>query len=159
MYEQQINPVIAAVKYVFKAMLDVDIEARAPFVNEARKSKGDITGVMALTGAEGDQKGMLAFSTSSQGALQIYKKLMHQKFEEINAEIIDGMGELTNIISGRARYELEKENIHLYAHVPIVFFGRNAEVSYITKTTVLSVPFSFTIDGIESLMNVEFVFE
>ena len=94
----------------------------------------------------------------TQGALQIYKRLMHQEFEEINAEIIDGMGELTNIISGRTRYELEKENIHLYAHVPIVFFGRNAEVNYITKTAVLSVPFSFAIDGIESRMNVDFVF-
>jgi chemotaxis protein CheX len=158
MEERQINPVVASVKYVFKAMLNIDIEAGVPLVNEARKSRGDITGVMALTGADGDQKGMLAFSTSKQGALQIYKRLMHQEFEEINAEIIDGMGELTNIISGRARYELEKENIHLYAHVPIVFFGRNAEVNYITKTTVLSVPFSFAIDGIESRMNVDFVF-
>jgi chemotaxis protein CheX len=159
MEERQINPVVAAVKYVFKAMLDIDIKAGTSIVNEARKSKGDITGVMALTGGDGDQKGMLAFSTSKQGALQIYKRLMHQEFEEVNAEIIDGMGELTNIISGRARYELEKENIHLYAHVPIVFSGKNAEVNYITKTTVLSAPFSFTIEGTESLMNVDFVFE
>jgi chemotaxis protein CheX len=159
MDERHINPVVASVKYVFKAMLDIDIGEGTPFVNEARKSRGDITGVMALTGSDGDQKGMLAFSTSKQGALQIYKRLMHQEFEEVNAEIIDGMGELTNIISGRARYELEKVDIHLYAHVPIVFSGRNAEVNYITKTTVLSVAFSFTIDGKEIPMNVDFVFE
>jgi chemotaxis protein CheX len=159
MDERHINPVVAAVKYVFKAMLDIDIGEGVPFNNEARKSTGDITGVMALTGAEGDQKGMLAFSTSKQGALEIYKRLMHQEFQEFTAEIIDGMGELTNIISGRARYELEKENINLYAHVPIVFSGKNAQVNYITKTTVVSIPFGFAIDGTGIEMNVDFVFE
>ena len=159
MDERHVNPVVSSVKYVFKAMLNIDIVEGAPSMNEARKSRGDITGVMALSGSEGSQKGMLALSTSTEGALRIYQRLMHQEFTEVNEEIIDGMGELTNIISGRARYELEKENIHLYAHVPIVFFGKSAEVDYITKAAVVSVPFNFAIDGTECLMNVDFVFE
>ncbi len=159
MEEKHVNAVVSAVKYVFKAMLNVDIEDGTPFIKEIRKATGDITGVMALAGAEGEQRGMLAFSTSTEGALAIYKKLMDQGFQKITAEIIDGMGELTNIISGRARYELEKEDIHLYAHVPIVFSGKNAEVSFITKMSVTSVPFSFVIDEAKLEMNVDFIFE
>jgi chemotaxis protein CheX len=159
MDEKYINPIITAVKYVFKTMLDIDIEHGIPFVKDNRKSSGDITGVMALSGAEGEQKGMLAFSTSKQGALAIYKQLMHQEFQEINAEIIDGTGELTNIISGRARYELEKEGVHLYAHVPIIFSGKNAEVNFITKVSIISIPFFFVIDEKRSQMNVDFMFE
>jgi len=158
MDEKYVNCVMAAVKYVFKTMLDVDVEHGIPFIKDNRKSLGDITGVMALSGAEGEQKGMLAFSTSRQGILAIYKKLMHQEFQEVTAEIIDGTGELTNIISGRSRYELEKEGVHLYAHVPIIFSGSNAEVNFITKISVTSIPFFFVIDGEKSQMNVDFMF-
>jgi chemotaxis protein CheX len=158
MDEKYINPIITAVKYVFKTMLDIDIEHGIPFIKDNRKLSGDITGVMALSGAEGEQRGMLAFSTSRKGALAIYKKLMHQEFQEITAEIIDGTGELTNIISGRARYELEREGVHLYAHVPIIFSGNNAEVNFITKISVISIPFNFFIDEMLQ-MNVDFMFE
>lgn len=158
MDEKYVNCVIAAVKYVFRTMLDVDVEHDVPFIKNNKKSSGDITGVMALSGAEGEQKGMLAFSASNQGALAIYKKLMHQEFQEISAEIIDGIGELTNIISGRSRYELEKEGVHLYAHVPIIFSGNNAEVNFITNISVVSIPFVFEIDGEKSQMNVDFMF-
>jgi chemotaxis protein CheX len=158
MDDKHVGPVITAVKYVFKTMLDIDIEHGIPFIKDNRKSSGDITGVMALSGTEGEQRGMLAFSTSKRGALAIYKKLMHQEFEEITAEIIDGIGELTNIISGRARFELEREGIHLYPHVPIIFSGNDAEINFITKISIISMPFFFVIK--ERLqMNVDFMFE
>jgi len=154
-----VDPVIVAVKHVFKAMLDIDLEHGSPFVKNDKKSTGDVTGIMGLTGTEGHQRGVISFSSSRQGALAIYERLMHEGLTEVTPDVVDGIGELTNIISGRARYELEKEHVVLYAHVPLVLVGKKAEVNFITRTPIVSIPFYFNSDDEKEQINVDFVFE
>ena len=101
----------------------------------------------------------MSFSTSTAGALAIYSQLMSEDLDTITPEIVDAIGEVTNIISGQARKELEKENLHLTAHVPIVFVGKGIEVNYITGMSIVSIPFEFTIKGSKQEMHLEFVFE
>ena len=50
----------------------------------------------------------MSLSMSISGALNIYAKLLNEKYGQLTPEIIDAVGELTNIISGQARKELEK---------------------------------------------------
>jgi chemotaxis protein CheX len=137
-------------------MMDMDLEPKEPFGKESRKTMADVTGVIGFTG---DRRGTMAFSTSASGAVAIYARLMNEQFNEVTSEIIDAMGELTNIISGQARKELEKESLHLIAHVPMVFVGKDIEISYITKGAVTCIPFQFTIDGKTEEMHVNYVFE
>src|SRR5208283_4196677 len=127
------NPFIVGIKHVFKTMCDIDLNHKNPFEKAQRKTTGDVTGVMGFTG---DRRGTMTFSTSASGALTIYARLMHERYHEINAEIVDAVGEITNIISGQARKELEKESLHLTAHVPMVFVGRGIELHYITRGTI-----------------------
>ncbi len=156
METQYSNSFIVGAKHVFKTMLGVDLDAKEPFGKESRRTTADVTGVIGFTG---DRRGTMAFSTSTSGAVAIYAKLMNERFSGITAEIIDAMGELTNIISGQARKELEKESLHLIAHVPMVFVGKDIEISYITRGAVTCIPFQFAIKGKTEEMHVNYVFE
>jgi chemotaxis protein CheX len=154
--ERYVNPFIVGAKHVFKTMLDIDLSHREPFQKTVRKSTADVTGVMGFTG---DRRGTMCVSMSAPSALTIYARLLNERLGGVTPEIIDAVGELTNIISGQARKELEKESLHLVAHVPMVFVGKNVEISFISKGTLTSVPFTFTLDGKVEEMNVDCLLE
>jgi chemotaxis protein CheX len=154
--ERYINPFIAGAKYVFKTMLDIDLVHREPVASDSRRTTADVTGVMGFTG---DRRGTMSVSMSTSGALTIYTKLLNEKFCDVTPEIIDAVGELTNIISGQARKELEREDLHLTAHVPLVFVGKDIEISFISKGTLTTIPFSFTLNGKTEEMNLDCIFE
>lgn len=137
-------------------MLDIELSAQTPFMKGERRTTADITGVMGFTG---DKRGTMSVSMSISGALMIYERLMCENFDQISPEIIDAVGELTNIISGQARKELEKESLQLNAHVPMVFVGKNIEISFITKGRLTSIPFCFTLDGKTEEMTLDYIFE
>ena len=156
MEERYLNPFIIGAKHVFKTMLDIDLADQAPFMKGDRRTTADVTGVMGFTG---DRRGTMSFSMSVSGALMIYARLMCENFNEISPEIIDAVGELTNIISGQARKELEKESLHLTAHVPMVFVGKNIEISFIAAGSLTRIPFLFSVEGKTEEMTLDYIFE
>jgi chemotaxis protein CheX len=156
MESKYIKPFVIGAKHVFKTMLDVDLADGPPFPKSTNQSIADVTGVMGFTG---DRRGTMAFSMSTEGARAIYARLMGVDAGALSPEIVDAMGEFTNIISGQARMELEKEDIHLTAHLPMVFIGRNVQVSLATKGTIFTIPFSFSLNGKTEEMSLDCVFE
>jgi chemotaxis protein CheX len=137
-------------------MLDIDLVSKDPMKRESRRTTADVTGIMGFTG---DRRGTMSVSMSSSSALTIYAKLLNEELKGMAPEIIDAVGELTNIISGQARKELEKEDLHLIAHVPLVFVGRDIEVSFICKGCLTTIPFSFMLDGKTEELNLDYLFE
>lgn len=156
MEEKYVNPFIIGAKHVFKTMLDIDLLHSDPFQKTSRRSTADVTGVMGFTG---DRRGTMCVSMSSSSALTIYAKLLNERMSEVTPEIIDAVGELTNIISGQARKELERVNLNLVAHVPMVFVGKNIEISFISRGTLTSIPFTFALNGKTEEMSVDCLFE
>ena len=60
---------------------------------------------------------------------------------------MDAIGELTNIISGQTRLEIEKLGFNLKAALPTVIIGQNVEINFITKLPVISLSFAFETDN------------
>jgi chemotaxis protein CheX len=141
---------------VFKTMLDIEITHGEPHQKETNRSSADITGLMGFTG---DKRGTMSFNMSKEGILAIYTRLMQEPCDAITSEVVDAVGELTNIISGQARKELEAIGLHLTAHVPMVFVGAGASVTVATRGAIITIPFTFAIDGVSLTMNLECVFE
>ena len=137
-------------------MLDIDLVNREPVVKGIRITTADVTGVIGFTG---DREGTMTVSMSTSTALTIYSRLFNEQYSKITPEIIDAVGELTNIISGQARKELENQGLHVVAYVPIVFSGKGVKISFITKGMPTTVPFSFTLDGAREELSLDCVFE
>ncbi|MCX5811870.1 MAG: chemotaxis protein CheX [Proteobacteria bacterium] len=157
MHVEYINPFVIATTSVFKTMLNIDLKMNKPILRNTRISTGDVTGIMGLVG---DAKGTICISFTKEGALFIYQALMGESHDDLDAEVIDAIGELTNITSGQARKELEKAQVNLRAAIPTVVVGRNVELHFICALPIVSLPFHFQVnDGHEEILYVDFSFE
>jgi chemotaxis protein CheX len=153
-----INPFVMAAQTVFKTMLGIDATMGKPILKDVRATSGDVTGIMGLVG---DKKGTIAISFTEGGAIFVFKTLIGDECTKIGPEVVDSIGELTNIISGQARKEFEKAGINLKAAIPMVVVGHNVELNFITKIPIISLPFYFAVnnDGGKEVMFLDFSFE
>jgi hypothetical protein len=65
--------------------------------------------------------------------------------------VFDGVGEITNMISGVARTHMEKEGMQVYAAIPSVVYGKDHTINHILKSPSIVIPFetnhgSFVVD-------------
>jgi chemotaxis protein CheX len=151
-----INPFVAATTTVFKTMLNIDLKMNKPILKNTKNTSAEVTGIMGLAG---DTNGTICMSFTKKGALFVYKTLMGDEHNEINPEVIDAIGELTNITSGQARKEFEKSDINLKAAIPTVIVGKDVELNFICALPIVSLPFHFQTDTDEETVHVDFSFE
>ncbi|MGA3173665.1 MAG: chemotaxis protein CheX [Syntrophorhabdales bacterium] len=152
-----INPFVIAAQTVFKTMLNIDLTLGKPSLKVERTSSGDVTGIMSMVG---DKKGTIALSFREKGALFVFNSLIGDEASAISPEVVDAIGELTNIVCGQARKEFEKNGINLKASIPMVVVGEGVETNFITKLPVITLPFSFSVsNGNGEVMNLDFSFD
>ena len=153
-----INPFVLAAQAVFKTMLGIEVAMGKPLLKETRTTSGDVTGIMSLVG---DRKGTVAISFRGKGAVFVFNTLVGETAEKVNADVVDAIGELTNIISGQARKEFENNGINLKASIPMVVVGTEVETNFITKLPVVSLPFYFGVNnnGDKEVMFLDFSIE
>jgi chemotaxis protein CheX len=152
-----INPFVVAAQTVFKTMLSIELSLGKPILKEAKTTSGDVTGIMSMVG---DKKGTIAISFREKGALFVFNSLMGDDASGIVPEVVDAIGELTNIISGQARKEFENAGINLKASIPMVVVGKGVETNFITKLPIVSLPFNFSDgNGDGEVMYLDFSFE
>ena len=150
-----INPFIMAAQSVFRTMLGIEVTLSKPVIKTNRTTSGEVTGIMGLVG---DRKGTITISFQDKGALFIYKTLIGDESSAINSDVVDAIGELTNIISGQARKEFEKAGINLKAAMVIV--GKEIELNFITTLPIVQLPFNFSVgNGTQEVMFLDFSFE
>jgi chemotaxis protein CheX len=152
-----INPFVIAAQTVFKTMLGIELTLGKPVLKEAKTTSGDVTGIMSMVG---DRKGTIAISFRIKGALFVFNSLMGDDATEICPEVVDAIGELTNIVSGQARKEFENSGVNLKASIPMVVVGKNVETNFITQLPIIELPFDFpTNNGNGEVMYLDFSFE
>lgn len=133
-----INPFLQATISVLKTMASVNPIAGKPYINKENSAKGDISGIVGFTGAT---EGSLCISFSKECILFIVSKMLGEEKTEINEDVKDAVGELTNMISGDSRRRLEELGYHFLGAIPSVIYGQGHEIKHITKGPILSIPF------------------
>jgi chemotaxis protein CheX len=152
-----INPFVVAAQTVFKTMLNIELALGKPSLKEAKTTSGDVTGIMSMVG---DKKGTIAISFREKGALFVFNSLMGDDAAAICPEVVDAIGELTNIVSGQARKEFENAGVNLKASIPMVVVGKGVETNFITNLPIISLPFNFSANnGNAEVMYLDFSFE
>jgi len=151
-----LNAYLAAVQNVFKTMVQLDIVMGKPVLKTDRHTSGEVTGVI---GFAGDKKGTFSLAFSRKGAIFIYKKMVDEDAPGVTPDVVDAIGELTNIISGQTRVQIETLGFKLSAALPTVVVGQNVEINFITKLPVISLPFSFQAGSDTERLFLDFSFE
>lgn len=134
-----INPFLTAVVQVLQTMANVQVTPGKPYINRKRTSACDITGLIGITG---HAPGAMSLSLDEGAILQIVNNMLYESYEELNDEIADAVGELTNMIAGTARGELSKQGMSFQASTPTVIRGRGHVISHISSAPILAIPFT-----------------
>ncbi len=133
-----INPFLEGTVNVLKTMAMVDPNPGKPYLKKGVASTGDISGIIGITGAT---EGSLAVTFTEPCILHVVSNMLGEKFTELSPDIVDAVGEITNMISGDARRILGEGGISLEASIPTVVRGRGHIVEHVSNSPTIVIPF------------------
>lgn len=135
-----VNPFLTAAVHVLKVQAQIDAQAGKISVKRATdKSSGDISGVIGIVSDAFDGSVVISFPEAT--FLKIMSNMLGETYTEINKDIVDGAGELTNMIFGQAKIVLNEKGYGIKTAIPTVISGKNHTLSAMTKGPIVVVPF------------------
>ena len=114
-----INPFINATLNVLGTMAHVTCRAQKPYLKKDTVAEGEVTGVIGLTGAA---NGTVSVTFQRGSILEIVSRMFGEEITSLDNDVTDAVVELTNMISGQARKELEEKGRVFEAAVPSVIW-------------------------------------
>ncbi len=96
----------------------------------------DYTTTMGLCG---ENEGLLVLSLESDLARKIVASMLGEDESEIDGDLLDGVGELANMIAGSAKTVLGQTDYHFDLSIPAVLNGKDTNVTPQTPTDGLRV--------------------
>lgn len=131
-----INPFITASLNLFNEYMEADVKPGKPFILD---NPYDLRGVSAIIGLAGDTTGALVLSFSRDTAIEMVSRLEGKKYIALGAEILDGVGEMVNIIAGNAKKDLHDYRISI--SLPGIITGNNYRINWPQGVPVISIPY------------------
>ncbi len=142
-----IQAVQSATAEVFSTMLGVEIET-AP-VRTDRTNPSVVEGVMAFVGIAGPWVGSGVISCTASFACRLCGLFLMTEASAVNEEVLDAVGELTNMIIGNFKTAAETMVGSLGLGVPTVIYGRNFTSRSLGNNDWLVLPFKCGDDTFE----------
>jgi chemotaxis protein CheX len=136
MKAEHINPFLTSTINVFKTMLNCPLTRGQPFLKGGAQPEFDVSGVIGLSGTA---KGTVVLSFCREAALQAAGHMLGERLESINADVRDAIGELTNMIAGSAKAQLEQ--FSLSVSLPTVITGKGHCIDFPRQVSPICIPF------------------
>ncbi len=133
-----INPFLEGTVSVLKTMAMIEPKAGKPYIKKGTQAKGDVSGIIGMTGSA---SGSLALSFTEGCILKIVSNMLGEDHKEINGDVNDAVGEITNMISGVARKRLEGDGFNIVAAIPTVVSGKNHSILHVLGGPSVIIPF------------------
>jgi len=133
-----INPFLTAAMHVLKTMAGIDARPGKPFVKTDDVAIGDVSAIIGITGAA---RGSMALVFTEECIKEIASNLLGEVFTQMNHEVRDAVGELTNMICGDARRRLSEQGFSLQSGIPTIVAGEKHSIMHIADGPRLAVPF------------------
>ncbi|OIP49821.1 MAG: chemotaxis protein CheX [Deltaproteobacteria bacterium CG23_combo_of_CG06-09_8_20_14_all_60_8] len=138
---EYINPFLKATKNVIETMAQTKVKHAKPQLKTDAKTSGEVTGVIGMTCATLTGAMVLSFSESC--ILHIVAAMLMEPIRErVDADVVDAVGELTNMICGGAKAELSKLDLKFELATPTMVVGKDVEISMFSKTPTIVIPFT-----------------
>ena len=134
-----INPFLNATANVISTMASTPATAGKPGLKKDTASFGVVTGVIGM--ASDNLTGNMVISFEEPSILGIVSKMLGEEFKAINKDVVDAVGEITNMICGGAKKELSEKGFKFDMAIPVIVEGRNVTITQLSKGPVISIPF------------------
>ncbi len=148
MKAELINPFIVATLSVLETSASVESSPLTPYIKKESVAKGDVSGVIDLTG---QFNASVSISFTSQCILKIVSTMFGEEMTQMNEDVNDAVGELSNMIAGQVTTNISGLGESLKAVFSKVLTDEGHTITHIVEKPVLALPFetgsgSFTIE-------------
>lgn len=136
---KMVNPFLHATLEILKETAEIDFQVGTFYRKKNEMASGDITGIVGVTGSG---KGTVAVTFEKNVILHIVSQLFDETYTDIDPMVIDAVGELTNMITGRVVDKLSANGFDLNLSVPAIVHGENHTVAHHTQGPKIAIPFT-----------------
>ena len=121
-----VNPFIQAAREVLESELGGETQRGNIHLQKSAYTTDEVTALVGVTGAV---QGMVLYSLSEETARGIVSRLMGQEFTQFDALAQSGIGELGNVITGRAGVLLAEAGYPSNITPPALVIGKGTLVT------------------------------
>lgn len=136
-----INPFLNATQKVIKVQCSMEAIPQKPFVKQPNDPLllGDISGIIGVTSETFN--GTLAISFPEVLFVKLASNMLAQQFDKISDDIVDLAGELSNIILGQAKIELNTLGYRIQQAIPSCVWGKEHKIKHFGSSMCIVLPF------------------
>lgn len=140
MKAEYLNPFMRATKNVLETMAQTKLTGQKPYLKKGTSTFGDVTGIIGM--ASETVEGSMTISFPSACILQVVSRmLMEEPKAEIDHDIVDAVGEITNMICGGAKAEFGKMGLSFNLATPTMVTGKGVELHHRSDVPIIVLPF------------------
>ncbi|HQH27233.1 MAG TPA: chemotaxis protein CheX [Oligoflexia bacterium] len=136
---EYINPFVDATTNVIETMAATRLTPGKPGAKIGTRTWGAVTGIIGMAGPK--VVGNLLISFDQASIVAIVNRMLMENYTYISEQVVDAVGEITNMVSGGAKAKLSDKGFAFEMATPLVMVGKDVEITQLTKAPVISLPF------------------
>ncbi|MCM2349737.1 MAG: chemotaxis protein CheX [Bacteriovoracaceae bacterium] len=136
-----INPFLAATLNVLKIQANVIADPGKIYLKKDNAPmRGDVSGVIGIV--SDTFNGSVVISFPEQTFLKVMGGMLGEEYTTLSQDILDGAGEITNMIFGQAKIVLNDRGYGIKIALPQVVSGKGHSLSSLSKGPTVIIPFT-----------------
>lgn len=135
-----INPFISSLLNVLSTMAQTDLTPGKPKLKKTEVAVGDVSGLIGMVGPQ--TKGSLSITFDGDLALTVMERMLGERPANINEEVTDMVGEITNMVAGGAKNLLGDKGYEFDMATPVVVSGKDHTITHKCDGPKLIMPFT-----------------
>ena len=136
--QNYVEPFVEVTVNTFKEFVGIEVSPRHPhFLDPEKGFEWDISAVIGLSGVV---KGAVIVSMKADLAIKLTDMLTEAGHKEIDADVIDAIGEINNIIAGNIKPKVPNGD-KIVISIPTIIKGKEHSIAWPSKQTrILCIP-------------------
>ena len=125
---------------VMSTMAQTELTPEKPRLKKNEVAKGDVSGLIGMVSNQA--KGSLSITFEASLALEVMNRMLGESPDEINEEVTDMVGEITNMVTGGAKNLLQDKGYNFDMATPVVVSGAQHTITHKAEGPVVIMPFN-----------------
>lgn len=138
-----VNSFIDAVLNTLETSASTTAEMGKPYVAQDRRASGPVSGVLSVSG---DAEAVVSITFSESGILSVVSRLFGETIDQLNDEIKDAVGEISNMVSGQVTNTLAQAGGKYKVSLNTVILEEGHTIPHFDQMRPIALPFK-TDDG------------
>lgn len=138
MNEKYANAILNSVISVLGIMAQIPITPRTPEEKSDTQSRGEVTGLIEISGEK--VKGSASVSFSRGIILELCKRMLRIETNEIDDAAQDLAKEMANMFIGNAKSEMDDKGYYADMSIPHLYMGPSHEIPHKSHTSTTLIP-------------------